>query len=605
MSLWGYLSQKRIYCIFIMAVMLGLTAILAACGSDPTSAPAATSAPVPAATSAQAQATSAPVPTAAAAPTTGGFPKAGQDGVPASVGKFTIAVDGWGWDSLNPVQMEGVAFLQDYLNVFLLTRDEDHKIVSGLITEWSFDGTGLEFTIHPDATWQSGRPITAADLKWNVEAMKGNLEGFSGHLSANRFNEQVKDVEVYDDKHGKFVTNTPTPDFVAYYSGSGYHQVHWGDSEYLQEVGVDTFEDEPSGGGPYTVELWKPADRIVLNRWDDFWGDTDWYHKPQHEQMEIILATDEAARFALLRSNQVDAVVNIPYILARDLPRSEKFIGRGINPEQNDFWTQAITSTGNMSIDFVNLTSDATVPPKPEDIPPFDDIRVREALEIAVDKAAISENAHFGFTKPLTQLWFTGSFGYRPEREVSPYDPERAKQLLEEAGYPDGFSTKVYFGPFSNSPGIKEWLEAAASYWKAVDIEIEIFEIPSSEFISRCCFGGPDDLERAYRPLIVQTWGRQEHGAVVANYGYHRTGSYMCCYDEVTEAAWEITQSTTDIDQQMAALDTINDHVLENRWVLPMDEVSVVQGYTDRVLSHPTPPHASSFEQLWRVVLRD
>ena len=169
--------------------------------------------------------------------------------------------------------------------------------------------------------------------------MKGGIvEGFTGHLSANRFNEQIESVEVYDDKNGKFITRGPTPDFVAFYSGSGYHQVHWGDSEYLQEVGSDSFEDEPSGGGPYTVELWKPSERIVLNRWDDFWGNTDWYHKPQHETMEILLTTDEASRFALLRSEQVDAVVNIPYIVARDLPRSEKFAGRGINPEQGDLW---------------------------------------------------------------------------------------------------------------------------------------------------------------------------------------------------------------------------------------------------------------------------
>ena len=591
-----------------LVLIIAVAAVLVACGSSATATsrpPAATTAPaataVPAATTAPTA-----VPTAEAM-MMGKFPKAGADGVPSNVEKFTISVDGWGWDSLNPVQMEGVAFLQDYINVFLLTRDEDHNIVSGLLTEWSFDDTGLEFTIHPDATWQTGRPITVADLAWDVRAKRGlEFEGFSGHLSANRFKEQIKDVEIYDDKHGKFVTFAPTPDFVAFYSGSGYHQVHWGDSEYLQEYGWEYFEDNPSGGGPYTVELWKPGERIVFNRWDDFWGDTDWYHKPQHETMEILLTTDEAARFALLRSEQVDAVVNIPYIVARDLPRSEFFAGRGINPEQGDLWTQAITSTGNMHITFVNLNSDAIDPPKPEDIPPFDDIRVREALELAVDKVAISEAAHYGFTKPLAQLYFTGSFGNRPDREVSAYDPDRAKQLLEEAGYGDGFKTEIYYGPFSNSPGIKEWLEAAAAYWNAVGIDMDIFEIPASEFYGRCCFGGPDNLERAYRPLNVMTWGRQEHGSVLLNYGYHRTGSYNCCWDDFTEGQWEITQTTTDVNGQLAAMDAINDYVIhEKRWIIPMDEVAVVQGYTDRVLAHPTPPHASVFEQLWRVVLRD
>jgi ABC-type transport system substrate-binding protein len=526
--------------------------------------------------------------------------------VPESVGKFTIAVDGWGWDDLNPVQMQGVTFLQDYINLFLLMRDEEHNIVSGLATDWELNDDGFRFTLHPNATWQDGSPITAEDVKWNYEASRGDYSPeFTGHLSANRFKEQIGEIEVISDKEVMINTVSPVPDFVAFYSGSGYHQVHMGNSAYLQEVGVDEFEKNPSGGGPYTVSLWRPSERIELERWDDFWGDTPWYHAPQHESLEIILSTDAAARYGLLRSGQVDAVVNIPYVVARDIPRSEDFERRGINPDQGDQWTQTIRSTGNYNIDFVNLMSDSLEPPSADDVKPFDDIRVREAFELAIDKVSITENAHHGFTTPMGGLWFTGSFGFQSDIPVSPYDPDRAKQLLEAAGYGDGFEVEVYYGPFVNSPGQRDWLEAAASFLKDVNIDLKIFEVPTAEFYSRCCFGAPDDLERPYRPLIVQTWGRQEHAGVIANYGYHRTGSYICCWDETTEAFWEQANSTTESDVQLEALSGIENHVLENRWVIPMAEVAVVQGYTDRVLAHPTPPFASSFEQLWRVVLRD
>ena len=614
--------QFRIYGSLVL--ILAAAMLLAACGDDATAtprpAPTATTAPaataVPAATDVPA-ATAVPAPTAVPAATamTTGFPKAGVGGVPASVGKLTLAVDAWSWERWNPVSLEGVAYLQDYINVFMLMRDVDHSIVSGLFTEWSLDDTGFEFTIHPDAMWQTGRPITVEDLKWNVEAQRGDYTpDFKGHLSATRIKDQIDTVEAYDDKHGKFVTFFPVPDFLAFYSGTGFHQVHFGDSEYLQEYGVDYFEDNPSGGGPYTVNLFKPGERLVLDRWDDFWGDTAWYHKPQHESVEIIVSADEAARFGLLKSEQVDAVVNIPYAVADDLVRSENFKERGINPEQGNLWTQTIRGTGNYHITYVNLDhpsilghpSDSTDGPSTEDIPPFDDIRVREAMELAVDKVSISKNAHYGFSEPLAGLWFKGSFGYDPELEVSPYDPERAQQLLNEAGYEDGFSTDIYYGPFSNSPGIKEWLEAAASYWKAVGIDVNLFEIHFSEFYARCCFGGPEELERAYRPLIVNTWGRQEHASVMVNYGYHETGSYMIQWDDTTEDLWQISQSTTDETKLMAALDGLRDYVtVENRWVMPMAEVSVVQGYTDRVLAHPTAPHSAVWEQLWRVVLRD
>ena len=155
----------------------------------------------------------------------------------------------------------------------------------------------------------------------------------------------------------------------------------------------------------------------------------------------------------MLRSDQVDAVANLPYVVAKDPPRSEEFDGRGINPGQGEFWTQTIRSTGNSNIDFVNLMTDSRSPPTPEEVKPFDDIRVREALELAIDKVAIVETAHHGFIIPMGGLWFTGSFGFQSDLPVSPYDPERAKMLLEEAGYGDRFEAEVYFGPFVNSPG--------------------------------------------------------------------------------------------------------------------------------------------------------
>jgi hypothetical protein len=143
-------------------------------------------------------------------------------------------------------------------------------------------------------------------------------------------------------------------------------------------------------------------------------------------------------------------------------------------------------------------------------------------------------------------LWFTNSFGYRPELPVSPYAPARAR-LLQEAGYPNGFSTTIYYGPFVNSPGIKEWLEAAASFWKEIGIEVKIFEIASSEFYSR--FGvGQVQPERKWRPLAVQTWGRQEHMLHIANIGYQPLGRISAV--STNAAAWwrRITSTMDDGD---------------------------------------------------------
>jgi len=522
--------------------------------------------------------------------------------VPTTVSKLTVAVDGWGRDDLNPVQTLGAAFLPDYFNLLLLMRDENHTIVSGLLSEWHLSDEGFKATLHPKATWQDGTPITAEDIKWNYEAQRGDFAPqFKGHISAARFREQIAEIEVLDSKHIFIRTKNPVPDFIAFYTGAGYHQVHIGPAHYLRKVGVEEYEKKPMGGGPYLVKEWQPGERMVFKRWDDFWGDSAWYHKPQHETLEMLRVTDAASRFALLKSKQVDVAVNIPYAVAKDLPRSEAFGQRGVNPNKGGPWTQTITATGNYNLVFVNLQAikDAHSKPAPEELKPFDDIRVREAMELALDKATISAKAHFGFSKPMASLWFTGSFGHRPERQVSPYDPARAKQLLQEAGYPNGFSTAIYYGPFVNSPGIREWLEAAASYWKAVGINVELFEIETADFYRRI-----RPPERKWRPLAVQTWGRQEHAGVLVNYGYHTTGSYNCCWDERTNELWQKMNTTTAEAVPLQALAELEDHVLQQRWMIPMAEVSMVIGYADRVLAHPTAPHAAAFEQLWRIVVR-
>jgi peptide/nickel transport system substrate-binding protein len=509
------------------------------------------------------------------------------------------------------VQTTSISFLRDYVNLFLLMRDENHTIVPLLASEWALSDAGFQFTIHPKARWHDGTPVTAEDIKWHFEAVMGaHTPKFKNDRFTARFKEDIAEVQVIDSKHVFIKTTKPIPTFTAFYTGSGYHSVWFGPAHYLQQVEAEGYEKKPVGGGPYTVKEWKPGERIVLERWEDFWGDTPWYHKPQHKTLEIMLVPDTAARFALLKSRQVDVAVNIPYALAKDLPRSEAAGQRGVNPNKRNIWTQTITATGNYNLVFVNLQAikDSPNKPTPEELKPFDDIRVREAMELALDKAAISQKVHFGFSKPMSGLWFSEAFGSRPERQVSPYDPARARQLLTEAGYPNGFSTTIHWGAFVNSPGIKEWLEAAASFWKDVGIEVKIFEYEPTEFISRCCRPAPGagggSFDRKLRPLIVQTWGRQEHGGIQAGFGYHENGTYICCWDAYTTERWRTLNSTTDEAVQLQALTALEDHVLAQRWQIPMAEVSMVIGYSDRVLAHPTAPHASAFEQLWRIVAR-
>ena len=611
--------------ILVAALVAGL--VLVACGSSATSTspppaatavPAATQAPaataVPAATQAPAAtavpaATEAPTEVPEAMAKAVKFPTPGLEGVPVSVGKFTLSTENWGGQDMNPVANTTVNFLMDYFATFLLMRDENHNIVSGLLVDWEYTPEGFRGTIHPDAMWHDGKPITAEDMQWNYYAQRGDFEEFQGHLSASRFLDEIEEVQIIDDKTFFVKTTKPVLDFVSYYTGSGYHQVHQGPPHILREMGSAAFEDDPQGGGPYTVKEWKPNDRVVFERWDDFWSDTPWYHKPQHEELEIILTADPAPRFALLKSGQADMIATVPYALAKDMPRSDQFTGRGINPGQDADWIQIIKATGNYNLMFPDFSATFEGDSEgrtPAQVAPFDDIRVREALEISLDKVAISGKAQFGLSEPMAGLWFTGTVGHRPELKVSPYDPEKAKQLLEEAGYGDGFTFDLYWGPWGATPGELTWLESAAGYWNDIGIKVNLFELDEQEHVAGCCMGEVGARPRGFGPVSVMTWGRQSHAATLINYGYHQSGAYNCCYDEYTESRWEQLFETGDEAVHLKLMAEIEDYVLENRWVIPMAEDSMPMGYSDRVLAHPHSPFFSnSFGWLWRVVLRD
>jgi len=172
------------------------------------------------------------------------------------VNKVTVAVDGWGWDQLNMVEGSGPCFLKDYFAGFLLMRDENHHIVPGLVTEWSASAEGLKITLHPKAKWHDGTPITAQDIKWNFDAMRGDMAPkFKGHWNrASRFQPLIEEVQVLDDKHAFIKTKKPVGDVHIWYTGAGYHAVHVGPPQYMEKVGVQGYEKAPMGCGPYMVK---------------------------------------------------------------------------------------------------------------------------------------------------------------------------------------------------------------------------------------------------------------------------------------------------------------------------------------------------------------
>ncbi len=494
------------------------------------------------------------------------------------------------------------------------------------MTSYDLTEDSITYHLHPDAKFQDGSPADAQALKENFEAMAGYSDiaqyGYDKPpYHRGRIKSCCESFEVISPTEIYVKTKGPQPTVNAIIGGHGYHSFWYGNPGVIRQ-GLDAYLKDPAGFGPFRLTKWDAGSRAVLERWDDYWADYPWYHKPQYKDLEVLTTSDHAARYALLASKQVDMVYNIPWPIAKDLVRSEDF-KRGVNPGNgDDFWTQTYEANGLLGMTFSlphrqrntvekwpeGSVDAGGVPIKPYTFPkgfendPTLDVRVREALNLAIDKVAISEGPHFGFSHPTGSLFSSGTFGSRDEvvHNPSPYDPDRARELLAEAGYSDGFKITGHLGQFAGRPGIPEAADAIASYWKDIGVTVSWQEHDPSDFVKGFRAGNLSWVQ-----VAIPTFGRQEHSSLRVISSYHSTGSYQQpLTEEVTALKFELLQTIPE-DEQKRLIAEIEDKVLALKEIFPLYGMSLVMGYTDRVVAHPTVVNSPHFKHLELILLKD
>lgn len=551
-----------------------------------------------------------------------GFPKGGENGVPESVSRLSIAVDSWGTSELNPWALSNVSFLGDYFNLRLMMQAPNGELAPAWAAEFELTEEGVRLLLNPDARFQDGNPADA-------EALKNNLLGFLGNfVESSRYDaplwnsaqakEFIGEVRVISPTEIFIATDGPKPTWMWVLGGNGFHLFWYGNPNTLLQ-GPEKYLENPAGGGPYMIAEWDLNNRILFARWEEFWADYDHWHNPQAMEMELLAVPEPATRYALLTGGQVEAVYNLPWGLAKGLDRSEEFV-RGVNPGDGGPWTQTYQASVLLAMTFgcpIQVRETAkpagrrdnagveipawTTSEVCEDHPTLDQ-RVRRALNLAVDKQAISEGPHFGFSRPIGSIFHAGSFGARQNervQNVTLYDPTEAKRLLAEAGHGDGFELVGHYGRFAGRPGIPEAADAIASSWKDIGVNIKWQEHDSSKFVRgfrACVF--------SHVPVSLQTWGRKDHAAIQTSW-YHATSGYVGVYNDVVEDLYFDSGATFDPDAMKEKLALLEDEVLGLEETIPLYSMSAVNAYTDRVLSHPTVEFSAHFKHYDLVLLRD
>lgn len=341
--------------------------------------------------------------------------------------------------SLDP-QRQNDAFTTSILsNIFdtLIYRDADLNLVPGLATEWELvDDTTWQVSLREGVTFHNGEAFDAEDVEFTLERP---LNPDLGSPLASRF-AVIEGVDVIDTLTVHIRTTSPYPLLPARLS-------EWFimPNEYSAATDLDTLAEQPVGTGAYTFVSWTRDDRLTLQANPDYWRGA-----PAIGTVVFRPIPELSTRVAALQSGEVDIAVNIPAFQAAELDADPNLDIRDV--PSTFFQYVALDGTKNEVLA---------------------DVRVRQAIQYATNVPEITEFLFDGNAIQIAVPLAYGTFGLDESIEPYPYDLDRARELLAEAGYPDGI-TFAMDAPTGRYAQDREVAEALVGQWAQAGINVEL-----------------------------------------------------------------------------------------------------------------------------------
>jgi len=348
---------------------------------------------------------------------------------------------------LDPAESESI--ITPYLTLYalhdaLLKPMPGAAVANSLAESWSMskDGLTVDFTLRPGIKFHNGEPVTAEDVKFSFERYKGG--------SAKLLKDNVKEIQTPAANRVRFVLKQPWPDFPATY-GTMVASAGWVvPKKYIERVGEEGYRKAPIGAGPYKFVSSKPGVELVLEAFEGYWRKT-----PSIKRLVFRVLPDETTRAAALKNGEVDVAMLLSGPTAEDVKRTPGL--RLVAPLLGIFW-----------LDF---------PDQWDPKSPWADQRVRMAASLAIDRQALSQSETLGLSRPTGSI-VPRDFEFALAFDAHPYDPKRARQLLAEAGHPNGFDggELTPFPPYTAmGETIMGWLQAVGIRTKLRTVERAAF----------------------------------------------------------------------------------------------------------------------------------
>ena len=309
---------------------------------------------------------------------------------------------------------------------------------NGIATSWQpVDDITWEIKIRSGVTFHDGSPLTAEDVVFSINYIvdPANEVPLASQLTG------IAGAEFVDDETFLLKTETPLASAIGKLA-----RVFVVPSDHYEAVGPEAFSEQPIGSGPYKFVEWVKDDHITVEANENYWGGA-----PAIKRAVFRHVPEDATRAAAIKSGEAHIVNNMPPALYADLvadPNVAAFIYNGM---------QHILFGLNAQN------------------PPFDDPRVRQAVMYAINREEIVNSLFAGlFARPITGLVAEGLLGYDPALEdVYAYNPDKARELLAEAGYADGFDTRLPYTPGRYAQGT-ETVQVMIANLAEVGINVEL-----------------------------------------------------------------------------------------------------------------------------------
>ena len=416
------------------------------------------------------------------------------------------------------------------------------KMGNALAESWteSPDGLRYEFKLRKALKFHNGDPVTTDDVKFSFERYKG--------AGANELQAHVRQVEVVDPLTIRFHLKEPWPDFMTFYGTTATAAGLVVPKRYVTQVGDEGFKRQPVGAGPYRFVSHKPGVEVVLEAYPGYWRKV-----PQVKRVIMKSVPEGTTRVAMLKNGEADIAYALDGEDAENVRRDPRL---------------TLVPSKHASIFWIEF-GDQWDPKSP-----WADKRMRLAVNYALNRKLISEVACLGYCPP-TGVIVPRVMDFALQTAPPPYDAQKARQLLSEAGYPKGLDA----GEFVPMPPFITVAETAANDLSAVGIRLKIRTTERAAFLAAW-------REKKLRGLFLVAAGNSGNAASRAEAFIYSKGSYAYGGYPDIDDLFQQQGRERDVAKREALLHRIQQLSIDRVMFAPIMDYRTLRGVGPRLAEH-------------------